>query len=113
MFEERFLSTCRRTIPFHATLTIHSPPYGTTISTLSTTTLTDETLTYSLPEMKFANGNSINAGNYVVLRGWMVTIFLDFSVTFGKLSRPQKPRDFFGVLLVTLIFTMQVLLQDY
>ena len=42
-------------------------------------------------------------------------LFCDFWEAFEHAHevRPKKPRDFFGVLLVTLIFTMQVLLQDY
>ena len=42
-------------------------------------------------------------------------LFCDFREAFEHTHevRPKKPRDFFGVLLVTLIFPMQVLLQDY
>lgn len=42
-------------------------------------------------------------------------LFCDFREAFEHAHevRPKKPRDFFGVLLVILIFTMQVLLQDY
>ena len=104
----------------YVALTIHSPPCDTTKSTLSTTTQAEETQTYSLPEMKFANGNSINTGHYVILFLGLVGyhlsgLFCDFREAFEHAHevRPKKPRDFFGVLLVILIFTMQVLLQDY
>ena len=99
MFEERALSTCRRTTPFWLrsvddTFTAvrhdeidafhHNPSGGNTDVQFTRDEIRKRkfhkhrTLCYTIfVDLRCA---------FIILRSWLVTIFLDFSVTFGKLS---------------------------
>ena len=115
MFEERALSTCRRTVPFWLrnvddTFTTvrhdeidasHHNPDGRNTDIQFTR---DE-----VRKRKFHKRRKLCCTTG--LDGYHLSgFFCDFQEAF---ETEKKPRDFFGVVLVTLIFTMQVLLQDY